>query len=93
LFNPRFQPSLARGVSSGKPVLFLFAELDPWTWIFKSEFQDLSMAHGRECHQKFEVRVIDKANHIFSSRESQEVLRLYIEEWLANKFSSTGGLA
>jgi pimeloyl-ACP methyl ester carboxylesterase len=86
LFNMHFQNSFAQSMNSRKQVLFLFAELDPWTWIFKSEFQDLVLTPGNKYEPNYTHQVIPAANHIFSDRQSQQRLADSIVDWLARHF-------
>ena len=77
-----FQTAFARSMDSHKRVYFLFAELDQWTWVFKSEFQDLVLTPGNRYESDCRVEVIGGANHIFSGRESQRELEQRIVSWL-----------
>lgn len=86
LFNKHVQSSFMRVMAAQKQILFVFADLDAWTWIFKSEFQDLLLKPGNAYENYCKIKVIDVANHIFSGRDSQLQLRQVIEEWLATNF-------
>jgi len=86
LFNTRFQDSFVRAMGCGKPVLFVFAEMDPWTWIFKSEFQDLVLQPGNGFERHYSYELINAANHIFSGRESQKQLEERIVNWLRVRY-------
>jgi pimeloyl-ACP methyl ester carboxylesterase len=89
LFNMHFQTSFAQVMGARKPVLFLFAELDPWTWIFKSEFQDHVLTPGNEYERWYTHQVIPAANHIFSGRQSQQQLTDSVIGWLTRHFPVT----
>lgn len=82
LFNMHFQKAYLAAASSGKRMLFLFAEHDPWTWIFKSEFQDPAMQPGHRHESLCEVKVMPGANHIFSAADSQAALTQDVLTWL-----------
>jgi hypothetical protein len=67
----------------------VFAELDPWTWIFKSEFQEAVLPEGSSLLKFCDVSLIAAANHIFSGPESQRQLESCVVNWLENRFSSS----
>jgi hypothetical protein len=89
LFNMHFQLAFAKAMEARKRVYFLFAELDPWTWIFKSEFQDLALRPGNAYQGHYDIEVIGAANHIFSGRDSQQHLLNLITGWLGKHFPSS----
>jgi pimeloyl-ACP methyl ester carboxylesterase len=86
LFNMRFQNSFARLMRTQTQIFFLFAEHDPWTWIFKSEFQDHVLQPGNAFEGRYEIDIIAAANHIFSARESQVRLQQRVVRWLETHF-------
>jgi len=86
LFNPHFQPAFMHAMNKRKRILFLFAEHDPWTWIFKSEFQDRVLTPGNVYADRCDVTVIAGANHIFSGTASQRELTQDICDWLSLHF-------
>jgi hypothetical protein len=86
LYNMNFQTAFSRSMVARKRVFFLFAELDQWTWVFKSEFQDLVLKPGNRYETDCRVEVIPGANHIFSGRESQAQLQSRIVDWLNAHF-------
>ena len=86
LFNMNFQTAFSRDTQARKRIYFLFAELDQWTWVFKSEFQDLVLTPGNRFEQDCRVEVIGGANHIFSGRASQAELQSRIVQWLSGNF-------
>jgi alpha-beta hydrolase superfamily lysophospholipase len=86
LYNMHFQTAFARSMSAHKRVYFLFAELDQWTWIFKSEFQDMILTPGNRYEADCRVEMISGSNHIFSGRESQAELKTRIVNWLSANF-------
>lgn len=86
LYNIHFQSAFVKTMSSRKPVLFMFAEHDPWTWIFKSEFQDRALLPGNPFEKLYDIEVVGGANHIFSGSSSQLALERRIVEWLRVRF-------
>ncbi len=86
LFNMHFQKSFFSAMSSGKSVLFVFAALDPWTWIFKSEFQDCVLGPGNPFAKECQVSLIPDANHIFSATESRVQLERVVVSWLEDRY-------
>jgi pimeloyl-ACP methyl ester carboxylesterase len=86
LYNMNFQTAFSRSMVARKRVYFLFAALDQWTWVFKSEFQDLVLTPGNRYETDCRVEVIPGANHIFSGRESQAELQSRIVSWLNAHF-------
>jgi pimeloyl-ACP methyl ester carboxylesterase len=89
LYNMHFQTAFARSMTARKRIYFLFAEFDQWTWIFKSEFQDLVLTPGNRFEAECRIEVIGGANHIFSGRESQKELETRIVNWLSGNFPVT----
>jgi hypothetical protein len=86
LFNIHCQTSFLRLMARNKKILFLFAEHDPWTWIFASEFQEPLLAPSKQFEKNHALHVLNGANHIFSSRTSQTELEQRIVEWLREHF-------
>jgi pimeloyl-ACP methyl ester carboxylesterase len=86
LFNMRFQASFAQSMAAKKQILFVFAEFDPWTWIFKSEFQDLVLQPGNPYENYLTHELILAANHIFSGTDSQKQLEQRIIYWLSARY-------
>ncbi len=86
LYNMNFQTAFSRAAIARKRIYFLFAELDQWTWVFKSEFQDFVLTPGNRFEENCRVEVIDGANHIFSGRASQTELQSRIVHWLSGNF-------
>lgn len=82
LFNMHFQQAFLQAMEGRKQILFVFAELDAWTWIFKSEFQDLVLRPGNPFEDRCTIELLRSANHIFSGRESQRQLEQCIVAWL-----------
>ena len=89
LYNMHFQTAFSRSMLHRKRVYFLFAELDQWTAVFRSEFQNLVLTPGNRFESDCRVEVIDGANHIFSGRESQRELENRIVSWLSTHFPLT----
>lgn len=89
LFNMHFQRAFVQSMAAHKQVLFVFAELDPWTWIFKSEFQDLVLPAGNLYEKQYAIELISAANHIFSGRESQKQLEQCVVAWLSEHYPVT----
>jgi len=86
LFNFHFQRAFATAMAKNKRILFLFSEFDQWTWIFKSEFQDIVLVPGNRFERACRIELIEGANHIFSGRESQRKLEQRIVAWLTECF-------
>ena len=89
LFNTYFQSSFKQAIGAKQRIFFLFAELDPWTLIFKSEFKDLALKPGNVYEGLYTHEVIGAANHIFSARDSQQLLHSHIVGWL-NQYYAIG---
>jgi len=89
-FNLQFQRAFLEYVSRKNHILFVFGELDFTTWIFKSEFLDTALRPGNPYVPYYEVHILEKANHIFSSTDSQVLLQKTIIEWLAKQCPGTG---
>lgn len=86
LFNMHFQRSFLAAAAARKRMLFVFAELDPWTWIFKSEFQDAVLGPGNPYEPCYSQVLIRSANHIFSGTDSRRQLEECIVDWLARSY-------
>jgi uncharacterized protein len=86
-YNPIFHQSMLNYFSIKRKVLFVFGELDYMTWVFKSEFQDRVLVPNNPYEDLYELYVIEKANHIFSLKDSQVELSKIIERWLLTHFS------
>jgi pimeloyl-ACP methyl ester carboxylesterase len=86
LFNLHFQSAFRKSMAMKQRVLFVFAELDPWTAIFKSEFQEPALKPGNPHEPNYQIDTIAASNHIFSGRESCSQLTAIIVRWLTAKF-------
>lgn len=82
LYNMHFQRAFGRVMAARKPALFVFAEHDQWTWIFKSEFQDSILKPGNPFERYCDLHVVKGSNHIFSARASHGELAAIIVDWL-----------
>lgn len=88
-FNMHFQRAFLRSMELGQKTLFMFAELDPWTAIFNSEFRDRALAPGNRHEAHYSIEVIEAANHIFSSADSQKELERRLSTWLLTHFPTS----
>jgi hypothetical protein len=88
-----FQHAFLRSMELQQKTLFMFAELDPWTAIFKSEFQDRLLGPGNPYEANYTLEVIEAANHIFSSTDSQKELECRLSAWLRQQFPTSGASA
>ncbi len=83
--NPLFPTAFEKTVSSGKEILFIFAEADRLYWQFKENFikkNNVSVYN----QDNFNVYVVKHANHIFSFKKwNNEVIDKSLE-WLENKY-------
>jgi pimeloyl-ACP methyl ester carboxylesterase len=86
LFNMHFQRAFVRSMELRQKTLFMFAELDPWTAIFNSEFKDRVLEPGNPFEANYSIDEIKAANHIFSSADSQRELESRLAHWLARHF-------
>lgn len=86
LLNMHFQRAFVRATAAHKRIAFVFAEHDPWTWVFKSEFQDIVFKPGNPYEKHCTIELIAGANHIFSARDSQRQLQGCIIAWLDAHF-------
>jgi len=85
-YNMGFQSAFIRSIKQKNQMLFIFAEFDHYTWNFKSEFQDLVLVPGNPFEPFYEITILKKANHIFSSTETQTTLKETLSSWLSRKF-------
>jgi uncharacterized protein len=87
-YNLFFHQSILDYFSSKRKILFIFGELDHMTWVFKSEFQDRFLIPHNSYEDLYELHVIEKANHIFSLKDSQFELNKIIKRWLQTHFGT-----
>lgn len=85
-FNRLFQDSFHSVAERGLPILLVFADQDPITWQFKSEFQDIVLHRGNPWERVYEIYEIEKSNHVFSAPESRQRLFECLGDWLARRF-------
>jgi pimeloyl-ACP methyl ester carboxylesterase len=88
-FNMHFQRAFLRSMELRQKTLFMFAELDPWTAIFNSEFRDRALEPGNPHEAHYSIEVIEAANHIFSSAASQKELERRLSTWLLANFPTS----
>jgi pimeloyl-ACP methyl ester carboxylesterase len=89
-FNIKFQSSFLKFVARKSKILFVFAEQDFITGLFKTEFQDTGLYPGNEYERWYEIHVVERANHVFTSRESQLRIMTIMKEWLEVNFPQRG---
>ncbi len=80
--NQEFFIAFKRFLKCNIPALFFYAENDSATWEFKKYFLAKYQAQYFGEHQCFRFVEAPRANHILSSRSSQEMLREEIGNWL-----------
>ncbi len=67
--------------SSGRKILFIFAEKDSVTWEFERMF--LSVLKEKKIYDKnYKCHVIKNTNHVFSDQVAQESLITLVKKWL-----------
>ncbi|MEO8017805.1 MAG: alpha/beta fold hydrolase [Pseudomonadota bacterium] len=86
LFNMHFERAFLRSMELRQRTLFMFAELDPWTAIFNNEFRDRVLGPGNPYEANYTIEVMEAANHIFSSTDSQRELERRLSSWLLQHF-------
>jgi pimeloyl-ACP methyl ester carboxylesterase len=74
----------------GGKALFIFAERDNNTWEFEKYFREKYLTDTSTYASQCVVQIIAKTNHIFSSDQSQEILREGIERWLSSDAVGVG---
>ncbi len=70
-----------------KPCLFFYAETDSATWEFKKYFLPVYQQKYFQASNLYEFVEAEKANHILSSQESQQLLNKTVLYWLKTHFS------
>lgn len=90
LFNMHFQKAFFEAVDANKKLLFVFAEFDPWSLIFKSEFQGRLDLESAPFSSLLSISTISAANHIFSAADSQRDLDVEIVRWLGKESPGSG---
>lgn len=81
--NPHFAPAFLRLVASGRPVLLVFAEADRLYWEFEEKFLNRHARALAAHRDQVELRVVLRANHVFSFAEWQSELLELSSAWLA----------
>lgn len=67
-----------------KPILFVFAEEDPLYRSFEIGYGPRIAKLSAELRSRFEVFVVEKANHTFSSQAWQKQIFSKVDSWLAS---------
>lgn len=91
--NPLFAPAFSRMVATSRPVLLVFGESDRLYWEFQEKFMQRHQSAIARYSKWYQVQVIPRANHIFSSTEWQEDLFAHCFAWLQELAVTTGGAA
>lgn len=80
--NRRFFRSFETYITSKRPTLFYYAELDSATWELKKYFLDRYKSSSIWKNGRATFIEIEKANHIFSDVSSQDRMKKDILDWL-----------
>jgi pimeloyl-ACP methyl ester carboxylesterase len=83
--NYSFFDSFEKYAKQKKPILFYYAELDNATWGLKKYFLSKYMNKRIWKDTGSEYIEIEKANHIFSGEDTQEIMKQDILNWLEVK--------
>lgn len=86
--NPRFPPAFFSIVKSGRKVLMVFSQADKAYWNYEEKFAEIYSKELEIVKQYYEVQLIQNANHVFSFREWENEMLLYVRQWLTTNFGS-----
>lgn len=84
--NRLFAPAFFEMVSSGRPILLIFSSADRLYWEWEEKFARCNASRIAAYSDLLEIHVTKDANHIFSSRESQEEMLNVACNWLKKRF-------
>lgn len=83
--NPHFIEAFRNVMGMNKKILFLCAEKDTDTQIFRKGFQQVFLRHGNPYDGRVTVYEIKDANHIYTLQESQMELIRIIFQWIGGE--------
>lgn len=86
--NPHFIEAFRSVMGVNKRILFLCAEKDTDTQLFRKGFQQVFLRQGNPYNGRVIVHEIKDANHIYTLRESQTELIERITHWIGGESGS-----
>jgi hypothetical protein len=84
--NPLFEPAFMSWIDNSKNMLLIFSGSDRLTWEYNEKFAIPNKEKLDSVKDRFEVRVVDEANHIFSYRSWYEEMMKTSINWLRNGY-------
>ncbi|MBT3027664.1 MAG: hypothetical protein KME48_10990 [Candidatus Thiodiazotropha sp. (ex Ctena orbiculata)] len=84
--NPLFEPAFMYWIEKSKNMLLIFSGSDRLTWEYNEKFALPNQDKLAAINGRFEVRVVDEANHIFSYKSWYEEMMKLSLQWLKNDY-------
>ncbi|MBT2970603.1 MAG: hypothetical protein KME56_12890 [Candidatus Thiodiazotropha sp. (ex Ctena orbiculata)] len=84
--NPLFEPAFMYWIEKSKNMLLIFSGSDRLTWEYNEKFAIPNQDKLAAINGRFEVRVVDEANHIFSYKSWYEEMMKLSLQWLKNDY-------
>lgn len=85
--NPHFIRAFKKVCELNRDILFLCAEKDTDTQLFKKGFRNTYLSNGNPYENRYEISTIENANHIYTLKASQDLLIENISNWLISHYS------
>ncbi|MCW9014594.1 MAG: hypothetical protein OQL06_12495 [Gammaproteobacteria bacterium] len=85
--NPLFAPAFIKILEKGKRVILIFSGSDRLKWEYDEKFKSLYQDELNEYKNQIEEVTIEKANHIVSLPEWQEVMFSASDSWFQKNFN------
>ena len=86
--NPLFPPAFFKMIEAGKPMLYVFGGSDRLRWDFDEKFVARHRDRLASIGDRFDVHVIEQANHVLSFEEWQNEMLDVSRRWLVQEFAA-----
>jgi pimeloyl-ACP methyl ester carboxylesterase len=86
--SPLFPPAFFAMAGSGRPMLLIFGGSDRLRWDFEEKFVARHQARLQDLEGRYDVHVIEHANHVLSFKPWQAEMLAVSQDWLRRHFPS-----
>jgi hypothetical protein len=86
--SPLFPPAFFGMAGSGRPMLLIFGGSDRLRWDFEEKFVARHQTRLRELEGRYDVHVIEHANHVLSFKPWQAEMLTVSRDWMRRHFPS-----
>ncbi len=86
--NPKFAPAFFSMVKRGGRMLLVFSGADRLGWEFEEKFVAPNRAALEPYRDRFQVRTVEDANHVFTLREWQDEMLIHLRAWFQRNYSA-----